>query len=60
MHELVQERILNRELPVRDQSTDKISTGYEHRNDDKTNTEVFETVTVSNLQAQDQPVGTLR
>lgn len=60
LHEPVQERILNHEFPARDQSTDKISTGNERQCLDKRNTEVSETIVVSNLQAQDQPIGTLR
>jgi hypothetical protein len=52
--------MLNCEFPARDQSTDKISTGYERQNRDKRNAEVSETIIVSNLQAQDQPIGTLR
>jgi len=60
LHELLQERILNCEFPDRDQSTDKIPTGYERQNLDKRNAGVSETIIVSNLQAQDQPVDTLR
>jgi len=47
-------------VSARDQSTDKISTGRELQNLDKRDAEVSETIVVSNLQAQDRPIGTLR
>jgi len=48
-------------VSTRDQSADKVSTGYELQNLDKRNdAEVSETITVSNPQARDQPIGTLR